>query len=60
MNNYEKMWVSLRSSLNTKIRQYQNADCVTGLDELAETELDAWEGVIQEMEGLEIKFGEDE
>ena len=56
MDSHEKMWISLRNSLNTRIRQYQNADCVTGLDEIAETELDAWQGIVQEMEGLERKF----
>ncbi|WP_347132290.1 hypothetical protein [Staphylococcus hominis] len=56
MDNHEKMWISLRNSLNTRIRQYQNADCVTGLDEIAETELEAWQGIVQEMEGLERKF----
>lgn len=59
MDRHEKMWISLRSSLNTRIRQYQNADCVTGLDETAETELDAWQDIIQEMEGLERKFEEE-
>ena len=60
MDRHEKMWISLRSSLNTRIRQYQNADCVTRLDEIAETELDAWQGIIQEMEGLERKFEEEQ
>lgn len=60
MDSHEKMWTSLRSSLNTRIRQYQNADCVTGLDEIAETELDAWQGIVQEMEGLERKFEEEQ
>ena len=60
MDRHEKMWTSLRGSLNTRIRQYQNADCVTGLDEIAETELDAWQGIVQEMEGLERKFKEEQ
>jgi hypothetical protein len=35
------------------IREYEKADNISGLDDYALTELDAWSGIMQQMEGLE-------
>ncbi|UNQ69062.1 hypothetical protein MOV58_05655 [Staphylococcus hominis] len=36
-----------------QIREYEKADNISGLDDYALTELDAWSGIMQQMEGLE-------
>lgn len=59
MNNDKLMWRSLKNDIKMKIREYQIADNITGLDEYAEIEVDALEGVIQIMEGLEREYKED-
>ena len=59
MNKYEKMWKSLKTDIKIRMREYQNAGFVTNLDEFAETELDTWEGIIQEMDGLEREYEEE-
>ena len=41
-----------RNGLSMRIREYRQAD-IAGLDDYALTELDAWEGIMQEIEGLE-------
>lgn len=53
MKNYKQMWMSLRNDLSMQIKEYEKADNITGLDDYALTELDAWQGIMQEMEGLE-------
>lgn len=54
MNEYERMWRRLNSILKLHIREYQNADAITGeLDYENEIEMDTWEGVLQEMERIE-------
>ncbi|MCI2931361.1 hypothetical protein FH140_03210 [Staphylococcus hominis] len=45
--------MSLRNDLSMQIKEYEKADNITGLDDYALTELDAWQGIMQEMEGLE-------
>lgn len=46
----KKMWNSLKSYLKENIRDYEKADNITGLDDYAGIELDAWHGVMQEIE----------
>ncbi|WP_260843981.1 hypothetical protein [Staphylococcus epidermidis] len=58
MESYKQMWMSLRNDLSMKIREYKQADSITGLNEYALTELDAWEGIMQEIEGLERQLEE--
>lgn len=53
MKNYKQMWMSLRNGLSMQIRDYEKADNISGLDDYALTELDAWSGIMQQMEGLE-------
>lgn len=53
MKNYKQMWMSLRNELSMQIKEYEKADNITGLDDYALTELDAWQGIMQKMEGLE-------
>lgn len=60
MNNDELMWRILKNDIKTKIREYQIADNVTGLDEYAEIEADTLDGVIQIMEGLEREYKEEQ
>lgn len=58
MENYRQMWMSLRNDLSMRIREYRQADNIAGLDDYALTELDAWEGIMQEIEGLERELEE--
>ena len=58
MENYRQMWMSLRNDLSMRIREYRQADNIAGLDDYALTELDAWEGIMQEIEGLEKQLEE--
>lgn len=58
MENYRQMWMSLRNGLSMRIREYRQADNIAGLDDYALTELDAWEGIMQEIEGLERQLEE--
>lgn len=58
MENYRQMWMSLRNDLFMRIREYKQADNIAGLDDYALTELDAWEGIMQEIEGLERQLEE--
>lgn len=58
MENYRKMWMSLRNDLSMRIREYRQADNIAGLDDYALTELDAWEGIMQEIEGFERELEE--
>lgn len=58
MESYKQMWMSLRNDLSMKIREYEQADNVAGLDDYGLTELDAWEGIMQEIEGLERQLEE--
>ena len=58
MENYRQMWMSLRNDLSMRIREYRQADNIAGLDDYGLTELDAWEGIMQEIEGLERQFEE--
>lgn len=60
MESYKQMWMSLRNGLSMKIREYEQADNVAGLDDYGLTELDTFEGIMQEMEGLERKFEEEQ
>lgn len=60
MSDYELMWRNLKNDIKMKIREYQIADNITGLDEYAEIEVDALEGVIQIMEGLEREYKEEQ
>lgn len=60
MNDYELMWRNLKNDIKEKIREYQIADNVTGLDDYAEIEADTLDGVIQIMEGLEREYKEEE
>ncbi|WP_327620402.1 hypothetical protein [Staphylococcus hominis] len=53
MKNYKQMWMSLRNDLSMQIKEYEKADNISGLDDYALTELDAWQGIMQQMEGLE-------
>ena len=50
MENYRQMWMSLRNDLSMRIREYRQADNIAGLDDYGLTELDAWEGIMQEIE----------
>lgn len=59
MNNDQLMWRILKNDIKMKIREYQIADNVTGLDEYAEIEADTLDGVIQIMDGLERDYKED-
>ncbi|MDW4174552.1 hypothetical protein QI188_11620 [Staphylococcus saprophyticus] len=46
-------------SIKMRITEYQHADAVTGgLDYENEIEMDAWEGILQEMEGKEREIKE--
>jgi len=58
MENYRQMWMSLRNDLSMRIREYRQADNIAGLDDYGLTELDAWEGIMQEIEGLERELEE--
>ena len=58
MENYRQMWMSLRNDLSMRIREYRQADNIAGLDDYGLTELDAWEGIMQEIEGLERQLEE--
>lgn len=58
MESYKQMWMSLRNGLSMKIREYEQADNIAGLDDYGLTELDAWEGIMQEIEGLERQLEE--
>lgn len=58
MENYRQMWMSLRNGLSMRIREYRQADNIAGLDDYGLTELDAWEGIMQEIEGLERQLEE--
>lgn len=58
MENYRQMWMSLRNDLFMRIREYKQANNIAGLDDYALTELDAWEGIMQEIEGLERQLEE--
>lgn len=58
MENYRQMWMILRNGLSMRIREYRQADNIAGLDDYALTELDAWEGIMQEIEGLERQLEE--
>lgn len=58
MEGYKQMWMSLRNDLSMKIREYEQADNIAGLDDYGLTELDAWEGIMQEIEGLERQLEE--
>ncbi|MBO3062742.1 hypothetical protein [Mammaliicoccus fleurettii] len=61
MNEYQRMWRRLNSILKLQIREYQNADAITGgLDYENEIEMDTWEGVLQEMERIEEDIKERE
>lgn len=61
MGDYKKAWNSLKIDLKIRIREYQNAEAVTGgLEYENEIEMDAWEGVLQTMEGLEREIEEDD
>ena len=42
MKSYKQMWMSLRNGLSMQIRDYEKADNISGLDDYALTELDAW------------------
>lgn len=53
------MWRILKNDIKMKIREYQIADNITGLDEYAEIEADTLDGVIQIMDGLERDYKED-
>ncbi|MDU6535474.1 MAG: hypothetical protein E6517_08540, partial [Intestinibacter bartlettii] len=44
--------------LSMKIREYEQADNIAGLDDYGLTQLDAWEGIMQEIEGLERQLEE--
>lgn len=58
MESYKQMWMILRNGLSMKIREYEQADNIAGLDDYGLTELDAWEGIMQEIEGLERQLEE--
>lgn len=58
MENYRQMWMILRNGLSMRIREYRQADNIAGLDDYGLTELDAWEGIMQEIEGLERQLEE--
>lgn len=58
MESYKQMWMSLRNGLSMKIREYEQADNIAGLDDYGLTEMDAWEGIMQEIEGLERQLEE--
>lgn len=60
MENYRQMWMSLRNDLSMRIREYRQADNIAGLDDYGLTELDAWEGIMQEIEGLERQLEEND
>lgn len=60
MSDYELMWRNLKNDIKMKIREYQIADNVTGLNEYAEIEADTLNGVIQIMEGLEREYKEEQ
>lgn len=60
MESYKQMWMSLRNGLSMKIREYEQADNIAGLDDYGLTELDAWEGIMQEIEGLERQLEEND
>lgn len=60
MSNDKLMWRILKNDIKMKIREYQIADNITGLDEYAEIEVDTLEGVIQIMEGLEREYKEEQ
>lgn len=59
MDEYQKAWNGLKMSIKMKIMEYQHADAVTGgLSYENEIEMDAWEGILQEMEGTEREIKE--
>ncbi|MGX0494382.1 hypothetical protein ACUXGI_000546 [Staphylococcus hominis] len=58
MESYKQMWMSLRNGLSMRIREYEQADNIAGLDDYGLTELDTCEGIMQEIEGLERQLEE--
>lgn len=60
MESYKQMWMSLRNDLSMRIREYRQADNIAGLDDYGLTELDTWEGIMQEIEGLERQLEEND
>ena len=46
MESYKQMWMSLRNGLSMRIKEYEQADNIAGLDDYGLTELDTCEGCL--------------